>query len=556
MDEAILGGSGPKGHRGSGGRSLGVGGPGVGRTVAAPRWGTRGLPVLAVVLLIAALCPLVPAAPAGAAARDLIELPENFTATAISDNGDIAGTLFTPGFGNSFAIWSGGELTTVPIGNSTSVFVHHIGDDGVAVGTANGLLYSFDKSGLIRTIPRPTVEGSERYFQKGWRAGSDTVIGVHNYAFPAEQTGLTYRGASPPTAITQIATVMAANYAGQVFGQIPGKTLGFGILGGGGLSPVGGLGIPQKGYLQVKNMSDEGHILYRTWPDGTHRVWHDGSSRVVNSTNATQVNSEGVVLGAARFGEADEAALHFEDGTVTSVRSLVGGAPGYSRLDSGAINDNCDVVGFYVKDDGSYGSYLAHTGGCNPIDIEGEFFRVDGGSAYVKIGDDADVRLRVENASSQELTNVSITSTEVVEDDSGGKATLSAAGGLSPTTLAAQGPSSVGFADFTLKGEEAGTVTLRAEISATKNGDTVTGTIEREFEVRKDDLVVNLKLDPPEYEEADDGTFDPVDITVTVSFTNSTDGDHDGHPAAGARGGPGVLRPGAVREVQERHHRG
>src|SRR5690606_8671316 len=34
---------------------------------------------------------------------------------------------------------------------------------------------------------------------------------------------------------------------------------------------------------------------------------------------------------------------------------------------------------------------------------------------------------------------------------------------------------------------------------------------------------VNLTLDPPEYEVPEDGEFEPVEITATVSFTNATE---------------------------------
>ncbi len=52
-----------------------------------------------------------------------------------------------------------------------------------------------------------------------------------------------------------------------------------------------------------------------------------------------------------------------------------------------------------------------------PVDIEGEFFRADGGSPYVKIDDDADVRLRIENSSSRQPIIVQIASIEVALDE-------------------------------------------------------------------------------------------------------------------------------------------
>lgn len=224
-----------------------------------------------------------------------------------------------------------------------------------------------------------------------------------------------------------------------------------------------------------------------------------------------------------------KAQLRFADGQVVDLDDLAPLPEGWTGFtDVMDINDDCTVIARGQTDQNLTRSAIIEVPNCEPVDIEGDFFRVDGGSAFVKIGDDADVRLRVENAGADELTNVNVTSVDVVVDEGdegAGAAELSGTPTLTSTTLDATGPGSVAFADLVLKGTSAGPVTLKAEVSGRRGGETVTGTIEREFQVREDDLVVNLTLDPPEYEEAEDGSFEPVDITATVSFTNNTNED-------------------------------
>ena len=149
----------------------------------------------------------------------------------------------------------------------------------------------------------------------------------------------------------------------------------------------------------------------------------------------------------------------------------------------------------------------------------------------------ADVRLRVENGSGSELTGVNVTSVTVVQDDSGGEATVE--GGTGPIgTLAATGPPSVGFRDLRLTGVTEGTVTLRAEVVATRDGTAVTGTIEDEFEVRATPLKVEVipPEEPVRLEVREDGerdetgqlvdpTYVAKEVPVTVRVTISEDSD-------------------------------
>ena len=527
MDEAILGAGGARG----GTRTRVVSEVDERSSRASAGGRHRLTPAVVVVLLLAALCPLIPASPAAAEGNTIVELPVEFAPTLLNNAGQIAGSYYDGPGSQGLAIWSDGNLQRFPMSGYPRIV--DFDDAGeILVAVDNGL--SIVSEAGVRALPRPVVGGEEQYMWTGFGPDDDgRVVGVHGWESTTETNAVAYQGASPASPITELSTVLAVNHSGLMFGQLPGDTTEFGFVDASSTVPATGF-VGQ--YRAPVHLGDGGHLLFRNYSDGVgynYFLLHNGSSTPINGT-AYRVNGNGVVALGLPYVEGGDAsslgALRFEDGSVNTIRDLVGGAPQWPTLNQVTdVNDNCDVLGggqIRMPNGSAQGrSYFASVDGCEPVDIEGEFFRVDGGSPYVKIDDDADVRLRIENSSSRQLTNVQIASTEVVfdeEDEDAGRAVLTAEGAGPPSTLDATGPGSVGFADFKLQGEKAGTVTLKAEITATKEGEAVSGTIEREFEVRQEDLQVNLTLDPPDYEEAEDGTFEPVQITAAVTFTNNT----------------------------------
>ncbi|MCB1029550.1 MAG: hypothetical protein KDB24_17490, partial [Microthrixaceae bacterium] len=391
-------------------------------------------------------------------------------------------------------------------------------------------LYLFDSAGT-RALPKPVVDGVERDVLRGFGPDENgRVIATLAGEEGSTTNAVIYQGASPPQPITELTSVLAANHTGKIMGRVSEDSSGYAVLDGDDLQPVGEL----VGHSPFPlHFGDSGHLLYLASTAGssarTYHLWHEGIDTEITEGVPRSVNAGGVVglhlpaLPGEGFGRA---ALRFPDGSISTISDLIGGAPQYDGISFAIdLNDRCDVV----VDTPIVGerpiSAVVHLDRCESVDVTGEFFRVDGGSTFVKVGADeeAAVRLRVENASGEELTNVRLTDVRVVEDESGGQAAITADGPGPPGILEATGPNSVGFADFKVLGEEPGTVTLKAEVAATKGSQPVTDTIEQEFQVRQEDLQVNLTLDPPEYEEAEDGTFEPVEITASVTFTNNTD---------------------------------
>ncbi|MEZ5238835.1 MAG: hypothetical protein R2716_07755 [Microthrixaceae bacterium] len=524
MDRDVLGGE-ERAWRRSGGGAAG------GSSLRRPT-----LPALLVVLLVAALCPFVPGASAAAAGGSIIELPEEFQPRLLNNAGQIAGFYLEGAQTGGVAIWTDGNLQKFPMSGYPNI--RDFSDTGEILVTHNNGLSVVSDAG-VQVLPRPVVGDAEQYMFNGYGPRSDgSVVGVHGWNPTTETNGVIYQGASPPALITELSTVFAANKSGQILGQLPGSgPPQMAMLADGVLSAAGGFA---GGYPFVSDFGDGGHIVY--YGAGGYHLWHEGSSTPLPPGSGYRVNSEGVVALTANGAQGQSAAagVRFADGSITSVRDLVGGAPDWSTLyQVNDINDECDVLGTGQKADAQgvirARSFVAEVDGCEPVDFSGEFFRVDGGSRYVRVGEESDIRLRVENASSRELTNVRVDSIEVEGEQQEGDppegedpvvADATVQGGTGPIgTLAASGPESVGFVDMVVTGATGGTATIKANVSGVKEGEPVTGTIESEFDVREDDLVVNLTLDPPEYEEAEDGTFEPVDITATVSFTNNTNED-------------------------------
>ena len=168
------------------------------------------------------------------------------------------------------------------------------------------------------------------------------------------------------------------------------------------------------------DFGDGGHLLYSN-KGGTYLWTRDNNVELDRNFGPIRVNGKGDVLGSLLVNNVFEPVIRLADGSFSSLKDLAGDTTGWGDLnDPRDINDNCDVIGYGVGPTGARTPFLIDGNGCETVDIEGEFFRVDGGSAFTKVGEPADVRLRVENGFGTELTGVNVTSVTVVEDDSGG----------------------------------------------------------------------------------------------------------------------------------------
>ncbi len=493
----------------------------------------RVTPALLVMLMVAAVCPFVSSSPAAAAGGgEIIELPSDFIPQAINDSGQIAGMYAPNGVGISLAIWEDGNLVTIPperSGNgvysfndrgeiATKYFQNGFGKLAIVTAEETTYLELPPITGGPDTTPFP------RSAFVGWGpAATNSFVATTGWDAGLKTGTWVWDGVNSFSPTTSVTTAQALSDSGLLFGEFPATypNAQYGVVdlvtGETNVVAVGS----QNNRTTAIDFGDGGHLVYSN-ADGTF-LW-SSQERVTLDVDfgPRRVNGKGDVVGMLRRPN-NESVIRRVDGSYVTLKELAGDTTGWGNLnDPRDINDNCDVIGYDVTAAGVRTPFLIRGNGCETVDIEGDFFRVDGGSPFVKVGDDAQVRLRVDNSSGKELTNVRVTSAQVVAGADGGAATLGAPAGAPPSTLAASGPGSIGFADYELRGDEPGTVTLRAQVAAIKEGVAITGTIEREFTVRQDDLVVNLTLDPPEYEVPDDGVFEPTDITATVSFTNAT----------------------------------
>ncbi|MEO1056779.1 MAG: hypothetical protein AAFY28_07685 [Actinomycetota bacterium] len=468
------------------------------------------------------------------AAGTIVELPAGFSPRLINNAGQIAGPYFDASKGESgVAVWSEGELDTTPL---TSAFVSLLdfNDDGEMLIAVNNGLSIVSESG-VTALPRPVIGGTEQFVFNGFGPddGNQTV-GLIPWNATTESNAVRYQGASPPSPITALSTIMAVNSAGSVFGQLPGTVARFGFLESGSVTVV-----PQfEGFVSAVDFSAAGHLLYSSGLE--QGVFYDGSLETISGGFARAVNSEGVVAMTVTGGvPGSSAALRFPGGEIESIRGLVGGAPGWQALDDVVdVNDNCDAIGrgrrFLPDGSTAFTTYLATIGSCELPDFDGAFFRQDGLGNFVKRGEPADVRLRVENTTGTEVTGVTVTSIVVDTDGSGGDATVSIDGG--PIGTLGTGPASVGFLDMQLTAVSEGTVSLRAEVTGNQNGEVVSGTIESEWEVRAAPLQVEVlgPDEPVQLEVRTDGPRDengqlidpvyiPQEVPMTVRLTVAED---------------------------------
>lgn len=471
---------------------------------------------LVAVLLVAGLLPFAPGVPQAGAADPMVEqLPKGFMPIRINNNGQILG-YETAGGATTLSIYDKGEFK--PVGGSGSV--QDFTDDGKVLMVSNGVV-EIRSTTDVQTLPKPVRNGKE---QSVWQAfgptNSGRVLGLLGWDQDTETNTALYQGATPPSVITQLSTAMIMNHKGQIFGLLPdGKTPV--ILTNDTVSQVTGL---SGKYYYPRKFTDDGYLLYGS-EKGTS-LWHDGKNSPIDPNHsAIAVNNSGVLLIETMIDKQYGAALRFPNNKVETIDSLVGAnSAGLSKFgNSKDINDRCDVIGWAQSAENQWVPYVAHLNKCEANDFGGSFFRTDLGPPTIKKDEDAEVRLLIKNTSGQPMTNVKLLGVTAEETAFGGEVSVEQKGDGPPATLAAEGPGSQAFVDFTIKGVSAGKVMLTAKLSGTKPDGAATGTVESLFSIKEDDLIVNLTLDPPEYEVPEDGEFEPVDITATVSFTNATD---------------------------------
>ncbi len=174
------------------------------------------------------------------------------------------------------------------------------------------------------------------------------------------------------------------------------------------------------------------------------------------------------------------------------------------------------------------------------------------GSHRVRVGEDLDLRLRVENLSKTNLTNVKVTSIEAnptapIDPTNPAAATVKPLpGGMTLSgTLADQGPAAMDFAEYRVTGTTAGTMQVVANVEGTKpDGTVITTQLTFDLEVSPSDLQATVKVvyprpanpgpdtPPPSFDVDNngDGTVDELDkrIQIEVTVANTSDVDIKG----------------------------
>ena len=209
MDEAVLGTV--AGPRGSGSQTSGNG-SGTSELGRSPRGRRRGRVTAMglVAVLIAALCPIVaaPTAAADGGEPSIVALPAEFQPFKLNDAGQVGGYVFDEGLRP--AVYTDGQVQVLPGAPIASTFnLLDISEAGeILVSNTSNQLEVRSTSG-VRTLAKPVVGGRERNVPRGF--GPDLagdVVGVFGFNNDPESSSVRYRGASPPSLITELATVL------------------------------------------------------------------------------------------------------------------------------------------------------------------------------------------------------------------------------------------------------------------------------------------------------------------------------------------------------------
>lgn len=427
--------------------------------------------------------------------------------------------------------------------------------------------------GQTTKLDNPVTAAAQELKGWPWASGPDAAGNV--MAWTANKlpdigggvagSGVVYRNSSTPEPYTTIDRIGAVTRAGTVFGS---NTIGSGssatnqykIVRGGQVADLSGWGTTTiKDYVDASDgldPDDDGYLLFSYFggtggggaPTYPYAIWHDGTVDRLNASLMNMprfINSSGVVVGVnTYFSEGidapfSEALIRYPDGVIQRLEDVVDLST--TGLDQSYIalhgfTDECHILASGVDQHTEaliinpwmHRFFVVELPSCESARLAGGFTRVDGGPTTVHKDEDADATLRIKNISGQQLTGVELleldavaTDAGTVDDESGGAATLTQVGPGLPATLVTTGSGSEAFVDVRVHGDKAGKVMLTAKVAITINGQQVIETIETLFTITEDDLVINMVLDPPDYQENEDGTFDPVDIDVKVSFTNA-----------------------------------
>lgn len=146
----------------------------------------------------------------------------------------------------------------------------------------------------------------------------------------------------------------------------------------------------------------------------------------------------------------------------------------------------------------------------------------------VKEGELLPLTLQVKNQDDADMTDVHVTSVEVVstDEDAVGAATIVPVGAALPTSIA---PSSLVFTDFDVTPTHAGMVSVQVKVEATLSTDeVVSGTYLFDVTIKGAPLKVTIEQDPPDLiysQEQDAGADDPNVFDVKVTVTNTSEED-------------------------------
>ncbi|MET0930394.1 MAG: PKD domain-containing protein [Aeromicrobium sp.] len=175
------------------------------------------------------------------------------------------------------------------------------------------------------------------------------------------------------------------------------------------------------------------------------------------------------------------------------------------------------------------------------LDLSGRFTVVgDPDADSFREGQEADLRMTIDNGTLENLTGVTIDSATIVVDTTAPEADRGAATLTGPTddglrgTLTGTGATSSDQADFHLVAEKKGDVQVVARLSGTKpSGTKVTGTITYDVSIKTSPLAVSVTTDPEELvlestrTEGDTGEIEfetePGEMVVAVEVANLTD---------------------------------
>jgi hypothetical protein len=430
--------------------------------------------VVAILLTVVPLVAFGTATPADAALPgSSIALPEGFIPKKINAKGWVAGTNGNP---RLLAIWKPDGSMTELVG-SLNRSVLDFNDKGEILTSSNQRIEVWSASGS-RVLDKPLIAGKEEPVYRGWGPDANNrTIGDFGWRSSVRANAVEYRGASAPTLITSLATVMAMAPSGLVFGQLDASPASYAYLDGSTVRQASGM----TGWAWPVDLSSDGRLLFRSG-SGTMAYQNGVAQQVTGLNTASAINDKGAIVGTVLFDpERDTGvvpgAIKAPTGKVTRLADILGTAQFAGFSEPMDMNDSCQMVGQGILHDFKYRYYWADITNCAGDVFKTELEVTDGAPV---VNREFELTLSVISEADNNATDVALGFGGV--GISGGDK-LEVVSGPTPELTTQMAGRDTKRVSYRVVAKEPGALAIKTAVTAKRNGDPIAAQGTFDFDV-------------------------------------------------------------------------